>query len=80
MTLPLGVKYRHELKLINVNKNDANILSNFDLGLGIKVIQNIAQSPLHHVAYHVAYAPAKFEVATYNCLGDAITRKNNICP
>ena len=39
--------------------------------LGIKVIRNIAQYPLHYVTY----APAKFEVATANSLGgDTIIR------
>ena len=43
----------------------------FDLDLGVKVIQNVAQYPLHHVIY----ASTKFEVATSNGLGgDTITR------
>ena len=33
--------------------------------LDVKVIQNVAQYPLHHVTY----VPAKFEVATSNSLG-----------
>ena len=37
----------------------------FDIDLGVKVTQNIAQYPLHHVTY----APVKFEVATSNGLG-----------
>ena len=42
----------------------------FDIDLGVKVTQNVVQCPLHHVAY----APAKFEVATSSCLGgDAFT-------
>ena len=32
----------------------------FDLDLGIKVTQNVAQYPLHHVTY----APAKFDIAS----------------
>ena len=50
----------------------------FDLDLGVKVTQNVAQYPLHHVTY----APAKFEVATSNSLGDPFTRKYimNRCP
>ena len=40
-----------------------NIL--FDHDLGLKVIQNVGQYPLHDVTY----APAKFEVATPNGLG-----------
>ena len=32
----------------------------FDLGLGLKVTQNVAQYPRHHVTY----APAKFDIAT----------------
>ena len=35
---------------------------NFDLYLGIKGRQNVAQYPVHHVTY----APAKFEVAKSN--------------
>ena len=47
----------------------------FDLDLGVKVMQNVAQYPLHHVTY----SPTKFEVATSNGLGgDAFTRKFNI--
>ena len=43
--------------------------------LGVKVTQNVAQYPLHHVTY----SAAKFEVATSNRLGgDTITRKYNI--
>ena len=43
----------------------------FDLDLGVKVIRNVTQYPLHHVIY----APTKFEVATSNGLGeDTITR------
>ena len=45
--------------------------STFDLDLGVKVTQNVAQYPLHHVTY----SPAKFEVATSNGLeGDPFTR------
>ena len=39
--------------------------------LGINVTCNVAQYPIHHVAY----VPAKFEVATSNGLGDAFIRK-----
>ena len=42
-----------------------------DLDLGVKVTQNVAQYPLHHVTY----SPTKFEVATSNGLGgDTFTR------
>ena len=34
----------------------------FDLYIGVKVTQNVAQYPLHQVTY----APAKFEVAMSN--------------
>ena len=34
----------------------------FDLDLGTKVTQDVAQHPLHHVTYVFA----KFDVATYN--------------
>ena len=37
-------------------------LFTFDLYIGVKVTQNFAKYPLHHVTY----APAKFEVAMSN--------------
>ena len=43
----------------------------FDLHLGVKVTQNVAQYPPNHVTS----APAKFEVAMSNGLEDAFTRK-----
>ena len=44
----------------------------FELDLGIKVTQKVAQYPLHHVTY----AHAWFEVAMSNGLGgDVFTRK-----
>ena len=49
----------------------------FDHVIGVKVTQNIVRYPLHRVTY----APAKFEVATYNSLGeDAITRNMTYKP
>ena len=47
----------------------------FDLDLGVKVMQNVAQYPLHYVSY----SATNFEVATSNRLGgETITRKYNI--
>ena len=47
----------------------------FDLDLGVKVTQNVAQYPLHHVTNPAT----KFEVARSNQLrGDTFTRKFNI--
>ena len=44
----------------------------YDLDLGVKVTYNVAQYSPHHVIY----APANFEVAKSNRLGeDAFTRK-----
>ena len=44
----------------------------FDLDLRVKVTQNVAQYPLHHVTY----SATKFEVAASNRLGgDTFTRK-----
>ena len=44
----------------------------FDIDLGVKVTQNVARYPLHHVTY----APVRFEVVTSNSLGgDAFIRK-----
>ena len=47
----------------------------FDIDLGFKVTQYVAQYPLHQVTY----SATKFEVATLKGLGrDAFTRKFNI--
>ena len=44
----------------------------FDLVLGVKVAQDVAQYPLHHVTY----SDTKFKVAMSNGLGgDAFTSK-----
>ena len=44
----------------------------FDLDLGVKVRQDVAQFPL----YHATHSDTKFEVATSNSLGgDAFTSK-----
>ena len=43
----------------------------YDLELGVKVTQNVAQYPAHHVTY----ATSKFAVAMSNGLEDAFTRK-----
>ena len=52
---------------------DENTL--FDLDLGVKVTQDVAQYPLHHVTY----SDTKFEIATSNNLGeDAFTSKYTI--
>ena len=48
----------------------------YDLDLVVKVTQNVVQYPLN-----MTYAPAKFEVATSNSLGeDGLTRKYIIWP
>ena len=52
-----------------------NSIFDLDLGVGVKVTQNIAQYPLHRETY----SATKFEVSTSKCLGgDAFTRKFNI--
>ena len=43
----------------------------FDIDLGVKATHDVAQHPLHYVIY----AFAKFDVASFNGKGDAITRK-----
>ena len=49
--------------------------TSFDLVLDIKVTQDVAQYPLHHVTY----SDTKFEVATSNNIGrDAFTSKYTI--
>ena len=45
----------------------------FDLDLGVKVTQNVAQYPLHHVTY----SATKFEVATSNRNGGDIYLQEN---
>ena len=56
---------------INLKEDALTKSTLFDLDLGVKVTQNVAQLPLHHVTY----ATAKFEVVVSNSLGDAFTRK-----
>ena len=46
----------------------------FDLDLGVKVTQDVAQYPLHHVTYPAT----KFEVARSNRLGGATFTRNYI--
>ena len=46
----------------------------FDLDLGVMVTQHVVQYPPHHMTY----APAKFEVATSNGLGDAFTKIHSL--
>ena len=44
----------------------------YDLDLVVKVTQNVVQYPPNHITY----APAKFEIAMFNSLGeDGVTRK-----
>ena len=60
------------LKLLHPKVEEMHLKENTVFDLGVKVTQNIAQYPLHHVTY----AAPKFEVATSNSLGgDAFTRK-----
>ena len=44
------------------------------LDLDIKVTRNVAQYPLHYVTY----APAKFDAATSNGLGEDVFLRKNI--
>ena len=63
------------LKLLHLTVKEMHLHDNtlFDLDLGVKVTQDVAKYPLHHVTY----PDTKFEVATSNGLrGDAFTRKN----
>ena len=47
----------------------------FDLEIGVKVTQDVAKYPLHHVTY----SDIKFEVSTSDGLGgDAFTKKIHI--
>ena len=65
------------LKLLcQIVKEEMHLKENkfFDLELGVKVRQNVAQYSLHHVTY----TATKFEVATSNGLGDAFRRESNV--
>ena len=50
--------------LLRLTVKDMHLQENavFNLDLGVKVTQDVVQYPLHHVAY----AFAKFDVATFN--------------
>ena len=45
-----------------------------DLDLQVKVTQNVAQCPLHHMTY----APAEFEVTTSKAIGGEAFTRNSI--
>ena len=53
------------MMLLSMVKEKMHLQENtlFDLDLGFKVTQNVAQFPQHHVTY----APAKFDIATSHC-------------
>ena len=51
----------------------------FDLDLVVKVSVKVSQSIVQYPPNHMTYAPAKFEVARSNSIGeDGFTRKYNI--
>ena len=61
------------LKLLRSTVNEQMHLQEntvFDLDFGIKVTQDVAQHPLHHLTH----AFAKFGVTTFNGKGDAFTK------
>ena len=74
--------YLQSLKLLRPIVKEMHYQENtlFDLdpkvkGVKVKVTQNVAQCPQHHVTY----APTEFEVTTSKALGEeAFTRKFNI--
>ena len=66
--------YQQSLKLLSpiVKEMHYQEKTSFDLDPKVKVTQNVAQYPPHHVTY----APAKFDIATSQGKGeDAFTRK-----
>ena len=67
----LGTKFR--VAMSNGLRGDAFLENTFSyLDLGVKVTQNVAQYPLHHVTF----LSTKFKVAMSSGLGgDAFTRK-----
>ena len=70
----------HQQSLILLNptvKEKMHLQENtlFGLDLGVKVTQNVAQFPRHHVTF----APTEFEVTTSKALGgEVFARKFNI--
>ena len=71
----MWLMHHQSLKLLNpIVKEKMHLQEKilFDLDLGAKVTQNVAQYPRHHVTY----APPKFDIATSHGWGDdASTRK-----
>ena len=66
--------YLQSLKLLRTMVKGMHYQENtlFDLDLGVKVTQNVAQYPL----YRLTYSATKFEVAASNRLGgDTFIRK-----
>ena len=61
--------YKFYFKKTRVSRETLALFT--DYGIWVKVTQNVAQYPLHHVTY----APINFEVAMSNGLGDALKRK-----
>ena len=72
--------YLQSLKLLRPMVKEMHYQENtlFDLDAKVKwvkVTQNVAQCPLHHVTY----APTEFEITTSKALGgETFTRKFNI--
>ena len=70
--------HQQSLKLLRQKLYEENHLQEIQyltFDLGVKVTQNVAQYPLHHVTF----SATKFEVATSKGLGgDAFTRIFNI--
>ena len=65
--------HQQSLMLLHpMEKEKIHLKENILFDLGVKVTQNVAQYPRHHVTY----APAHFDIATSHCWGeDAFTRK-----
>ena len=63
---------KFEVATCNELGGDAFTSTLFNLDIGVKITQNVAQYPPHHMAF----APAKFEFATSSCLGGYVFTKN----
>ena len=50
------------------------LLSTYNLYLGVKVTQNVAQ----YLQHNMTYAPVKFEVAMFNGSGEEAFTKNTL--
>ena len=66
--------HQQSLKLLCSTAEKMHLQDNTLFDLWVKVTQKVSQFPLHHATY----APAKFEVAACNCLGEDTFTENTL--